>query len=197
LHRIVELESENARLRRANLRVSTMVERDTATGLYGRNHFDSRLIHEWNRAEHSWTPLSLIVVTVHELQTIREVAGAAAAAHIVRKVAEVLAMNGREVDIPCRIGSDTFAIILPATNRIGAEAEMRRLCELWRSVELPALEGGMTALLALGMAVAIDDAETPLELLMLADDALVIDRRRSETEHPTEPVPRPTWIDAA
>ena len=185
---IQRLIKENEELRRAAVR-------DTVTGLYGRRHFDERLEHEWLRAERFWTPLSLIAMDLagidelHQRAALQGGDGAARVRQLLSWCGEMLLRCCRDVDIPCRVGRMSFAIILPATNRTGAEAEIARLRELtsaFRGIDL-----------SFGLAVAFDEAQTPLELLMLADESALLDKRGRIGEGvPTEPSP-PTWIGVA
>lgn len=197
VERITQLEAENARLRRQNLRYHQLVERDPVTGLFSRRHFDARLHHEWSRAEKMWTPLSLLVVAVDDFALLRERHGLDGCHRLLAQVGELLESTCRDVDVPCRIALDSFAVILPATNRTGAEGELKRLEARWL-MAAPSNRGPAALRLCFGMAVAFDDAQTPLELLMLADEAMIVDKRCLSDETPTSPhLGSPTWIDAA
>jgi diguanylate cyclase (GGDEF)-like protein len=183
---IAQLMAENQALRAA-------VPSDTLSGLYTRRHFDERLTHEWLRAERFWTPLSLIAIDLDGIEPLHRRAGATAVRGVLGFVGELLRGNKRDVDIAGRVANTSFALILPATNRTGAEAEIARLRRL---VGQRAPCDGIA--FSFGMAVAFDEALTPLELLMLADEAALLDKRAGDHAHRTVPSSdRPTWIDAA
>lgn len=185
------------RLLRENAELRRRIDRDTLTGLMSRRHFDERLDHEWRRGERFWTPLSLIAMDVEGIDTLGAENGAEAVCRAFSWVGELLARGCRDVDIAARVGRTAFAIILPSTNRTGAEAELSRLRGLWRAHPPPVGEEEIH--LSFGLAVAFDEAQTPLELLMLADEAALLDKR-GRIGHDVATVPslgRPTWIDAA
>ncbi len=147
---------------------------------------DDRLVYEWARAERFWTPLSLIAVD------------AAGLADTVAREAVGRWLTGvcRRVDVVCRTGAARFCVILPSTNRTGAEAELARL--LRASASLDARWGRV----GFGLAVAFDGANTPLELKMLAEQDADVDRHRLPTavaeaeERPTIPqLGSHTWIE--
>ncbi|RLB61539.1 MAG: hypothetical protein DRI90_11150 [Deltaproteobacteria bacterium] len=197
---LAQLQVENQRLRRETQRLIGLSDRDQATQLYSRRHFDQRLRYEWNRAERFWTPLSLVVLSVDDFKWWVDTAGLTAAQAVLRRCSRLLSDHCREVDIPCRVSDCEFAVILPGTNRTGTEAEVSRLRKQWlRTSELPALPETCAVNISFGMAVAFDEAQSPLELLMVADESLFLDRRQQDHERsPTTPAPaRPTWIDAA
>ena len=155
---IAELVAENAALRRR-------LPRDEDTGLHSRPHFEERLHYEWQRALATWTGLSLLHIdaTAYDDEACRQATPSA-----IRRIALLLEDSCRDIDVPCRLGRTIFGIILPDTNRTGAEAECKRLREILDDDSV-----------GLGLAVAFDEAETPLELRLLAGDAADTDRRAS------------------
>lgn len=160
---IEQLLAENAALRR-------QLPRDADTGLYSRAHFDERISYEWRRAQASWTALALVHIDVSAWAPPSRVDGRREpfTAPEMRRIALLLDDVCREIDVPCRVGRTSIAIILPNTNRTGAEAECKRLADLLGDEAL-----------GFGMAVAFDEAQSPLELLMLAGDAAQRDRLES------------------
>ena len=160
---IQQLLAENAALRR-------QLPRDADTGLFSRAHFDERLSYEWRRAQASWTALALLHIDVSAWAPPSRVDGRREpyTAPEMRRIALLLDDVSRDIDVACRVGRTSIAIILPNTNRTGAEAECKRLRELLDDEAL-----------GFGMAVAFDEAQSPLELLMLAGDAAERDRLES------------------
>ena len=148
---VARLRREIAALRRERDHYRRYLAIDPATGLYTRQHLDERLEHEWRRALHFWTPLSLIAIDVGDTETLRE------RGELERAVADLAGLidtSRRDIDIPCRVGSTSFALLLPGTGRLGAEAELKRLESA--AARQPELVAGLT--LGFGMAVAFDDA---------------------------------------
>ena len=197
-----ELLAENARLRRENAALHRQAALDPLTGLGGRHPFDERLAYEWARAERFWSPLSLLLIGVDGLAAMADRAGVEVADALERGCARLLADGCRDVDIPFCIAPGELAVILPSTNRTGAEAEMKRLQELWGGLRAQLERGGEVSL-DFGLAVAFDDAQSPLELICAADESrlrfrLERDRAEPQDDHPTIPtLARPSFIDAA
>ncbi len=141
-----------------------------------------RLVYEWARAEHFWTPLSLIAVDASGLSDAWSKA----------EVGRWLIRTCRPVDVVCRTSAASFCVILPCTNRTGAEAELLRLlCEAEHALD------GRAGKVGFGLAVAFDEANTALELKMLAErDARADSDRPDAYERPTVPHFGPeTWIE--
>jgi diguanylate cyclase (GGDEF)-like protein len=185
---IARLVAENEALRR-------VVARDTLTGLYTRSHFDERLEHEWIRAERFWTPLSLIAIDLDDINRLYASDGADGVRGALGWLGGLLGCSCRDIDVVARVGRSSFAVILPGTNRTGAEAELKRL----RSIAYDRSVPGCDLHVSFGLAVAFDEAQTPLELLMIADEVALLDKR-SHIGHDIQTEPStsiPTWIDAA
>lgn len=141
------------------------------------------LWHEWARAKRYWSPLSLIAIDASGLID-------PCAFELVR---QWLMAACRDVDIACRTGDAQFCIILPSTNRTGAEAELARLiAEADEAIDTRLGKVGF------GLAVAFDEANTPLELKMLAERDAQVDRQRPDP-HETPTVPQLgtlTWVES-
>jgi diguanylate cyclase (GGDEF)-like protein len=158
---IAELLAENAALRRR-------LPRDEDTGLFGRAHFDERLSYEWQRALATWTGLSLIYIDASAMDR-----GDNCTSPVMRRLGLLLEDACREIDVACRVGANAIAIILPDTNRTGAEAECGRLRDLLEDDLLEDEELGMA------VTVAFDEAQSPLELMLIAGDAAHAERCHS------------------
>jgi diguanylate cyclase (GGDEF)-like protein len=190
---VAALRAELAALRHACDHYRRRMAVDPVTGLYARHHFDERLEHEWRRALHFWTPLSLIAIDAGEISTLRDHGGRHRVDRALAQVARVIDDQRRDVDIACRVGPSSFAVILPGTGRLGAEAELERLATC---AEREDLFAKTSLTLGFGLAVAFDDAQTPLELLIAADEA-ALRARCPDERHATIPIAPPSWRPAA
>jgi diguanylate cyclase (GGDEF)-like protein len=196
---LAALRAELSALERACAHYQRQLVIDPLTGLYDRKHFDERLEHEWRRALHFWTPLSLVVVDVAEPEALAERAWQPAFEATLAHLGWLLRSEVRDIDVAFRVGPASFAVLLPGTGRIGAEAELDRLERAAARERLT--PPSVTSLsLGFGLAVALDDAHTPLELLIVADQAALEAHARchADARHETIPILRaPSWLPAA
>lgn len=126
-----ELEEANARLRRANRRLSRLSSRDGLTGIANRRRLDRMLIMEWRRAGRTETPLSLLMADIDCFKDYNDLHGHQRGDACLRQVAEALAgCVHRAGDLVARYGGEEFAILLPATDAEHAVlmAEKLRAC---------------------------------------------------------------------
>jgi diguanylate cyclase (GGDEF)-like protein/PAS domain S-box-containing protein len=94
---------------------------DGLTGIANRRKFDDRIRSEWRRAVRSRAPLSLLLVDIDHFKQFNDSLGHLRGDQCLKTVAGALAGEARrEGDFPARYGGEEFAIILPATNKVGA-----------------------------------------------------------------------------
>ncbi len=174
---IRELRAENQKLRAETARLRVHVSRslvDPLTGVCGRRYFDRRLHQEMCRADRFEQPLSLVIVDIGDLRSINERAGTAEGERVLRWVADLVARNCRECDVPCRISEQEFAVILPNTEHDGAQTLIQRLTHTLRHCgDAPILRGGVSVGLSFGLASYPTQAETLLELVFEAEESML------------------------
>ena len=171
-----ELEEANARLRRANRRLSRLSARDGLTGVANRRRLDRSLVMEWRRAGRTETPLSLLMADIDFFKDYNDLHGHQGGDACLRQVAEALAgCLKRAGDLVARYGGEEFAILLPATDAAQAMATGEKLRAAVEALQIP--HGGSSAgpwvTLSLGAATARPRTGLrPRTLLERADRAL-------------------------
>jgi diguanylate cyclase (GGDEF)-like protein len=117
---------ENARRFREARQLADL---DALTGLHNRRYFHETLARECARAHRYDRRLSLIVFDLDDFKNVNDkvghLAGDAVLAEAAARVREVI----RTADIPCRVGGDEFAVILPESAIEQAEQLFGRLQE--------------------------------------------------------------------
>ena len=101
---------ENARrFREARL----LADLDSLTGLHNRRYFYETLGREVDRAQRYQRNLSLVIVDVDGLKEINDRIGHLAGDAVLAEIADRIRQVVRSADIPCRVGGDEFAVIVP------------------------------------------------------------------------------------
>jgi diguanylate cyclase (GGDEF)-like protein len=145
-------------------RARELALRDQLTGLHNRRFFDDHLERALARADRSGQPVALLVLDLDGLKAINDAGGHAAGDAALRAAADALRESVRAGDLPCRVGGDEFAVILPGAAAAAALAVAERAQQ-----RLAALPGSA---LSFSGGVAVDLAcIPPHELYRLADDA--------------------------
>ena len=121
---------------------------DTLTGLRNRHRFFEDLRREVAAARRYDSPLSLVVLDVDGLRDVNETRGFDAGDRLLLTLGELLLTRLRVTDIAARIGDDDFAVILPRTPIVGAEALAVRIGDTlgdWVDIGIAELDPGVTS----------------------------------------------------
>jgi diguanylate cyclase (GGDEF)-like protein len=101
---------ENARRFREARQLADL---DSLTGLHNRRYFHETLAREVDRAQRYQRRLSLVIVDVDGFKEINDRIGHLAGDAVLAEIAERIRQVLRSADIPCRVGGDEFAVIVP------------------------------------------------------------------------------------
>ncbi|MDO8682414.1 MAG: diguanylate cyclase [Armatimonadota bacterium] len=166
-------ESQNRLLKKANT--------DGLTGLYNHRYFQERLSQELKRAIRYTRPLALIMIDVDGFKAINDSLGHPAGDTILRKVADTITQNIREIDIATRYGGDEFTIILPETDldeavqtaeRIRRVFDSQHVGGVFSKAQQPNQSHSPNVTLSIGVAVCPKHARQRDSLLAAADIAM-------------------------
>jgi diguanylate cyclase (GGDEF)-like protein len=145
-----------------------LADLDALTGLHNRRYFHETLAREVARAHRYDRRLALIVFDVDDFKAVNDGIGHLSGDAVLAEMAERVRTVVRSADIPCRIGGDEFAVILPESSVVDAQQLSERLQAAVST--RPIVQAGRLDLSAgvaeLGQA---DDASTLFER---ADEAL-------------------------
>jgi diguanylate cyclase (GGDEF)-like protein len=166
---------ENARLHHT---VQRQAITDELTGLVNRRRFLEALGSEIVRAGAFETPLSVVLADLDDFKLVNDRFGHYAGDDVLRGFADLVRAHLRDVDVPGRLGGEEFAIIVPETDALGAEAvaeRVRRSLAALRVADAP--EFAITASFGVAEYVPGEGGDA---LLRRADDALYGAKRRGK-----------------
>jgi diguanylate cyclase (GGDEF)-like protein len=101
--------------------------RDPLTGLHNRHYFHETLAHEVQRAHRYDRRLALIFFDIDDFKQINEQMGHLGGDAVLEEASRRLRSVVRGADIPCRVGGDEFAVILPESSTDEAQRLFQRL----------------------------------------------------------------------
>ncbi|MDO8703412.1 MAG: diguanylate cyclase [Sulfuricaulis sp.] len=112
---------------------------DKLTGLRNRRLFDERLTEEIQRAARDARPISLLMLDIDDFKRVNDIHGHVAGDQVLQALGKNLSEQLWRVDLVARYGGEEFAVILPATDFVGAKvvAERIRRSIAGLSVRLP------------------------------------------------------------
>jgi diguanylate cyclase (GGDEF)-like protein len=104
-----------------------MADLDALTGLHNRRYFHEILAREVARAHRYDRRLSLVLVDLDDFKAINERIGHLAGDSVLAEAAERMLSVVRGSDVPCRVGGDEFAVVLPESGLSQADQLYRRI----------------------------------------------------------------------
>ncbi len=150
---------------------------DGLTGLTNRRRFDNEINKELEKVARYRRPTSLIMLDIDNFKHYNDQFGHQAGDDVLKRLAQQLMQNMREVDIVARYGGEEFALILP---EVGPEAAYQVAERIRTGVETMSYESRGKELIgiewkisvSIGVAGAPCHALSPAELIHAADSAL-------------------------
>jgi diguanylate cyclase (GGDEF)-like protein len=124
-----------------NARLHDIVQRqattDDLTSLVNRRRFLEALEAEIERARRFGSALTVVLADLDNFKWVNDAFGHHAGDIVLRTFADLVRSHIRDVDTPGRIGGEEFAILLPETDRSGAESVAERMRESLSAVPIP------------------------------------------------------------
>ncbi len=160
-------------------KLSALAMTDDLTGLWNRRAFDQALRREWKRTAREESQLSLLLLDLDHFKPLNDQYGHPLGDECLAAVASAVSDTVRATDVVCRWGGDEVAIILPATDSVGAvrtAEKVRSAVEVlrFRPSKNPSESVFVTA--SIGVATAMPQPDgtitAPHDLLLAADKAL-------------------------
>ena len=158
------LEEKNQALRHQALH-------DDLTGLPNRNLLLDRLEQARHAAHRHGSPFALFLMDLNRFKEVNDTLGHHFGDRLLQAVSERLEQSIRENDSIARLGGDEFAVLLPATDRRGAEVCAMRIHQALQvpfDIEGVRIEAGAS----IGIALFPEHGEDPLTLMQHADVAM-------------------------
>jgi len=161
------------RLEDAFEKLAHISKTDPLTSLANRRHFEEVLSCFYHQARRYNRPMSLLVMDVDFFKAVNDSGGHQAGDDVLKLVAGAIEEACRKADLPARFGGDEFAVLLPETAAVDAEAVAERIRQAVD--KLPIRVGGTEFHVTTSVGIAdlnSGEINSPGAMLGLADRAL-------------------------
>jgi diguanylate cyclase (GGDEF)-like protein len=156
---------ENARRFREARKLADL---DALTGLHNRRYFHETLAREVDRAQRYQRRLSLVMVDVDGFKEINDRIGHLAGDAVLAEIAERIRQVVRSADVPCRVGGDELAVIVPEVE-VGQARQL--VGRIQRAVSSQPIARAGRVRVSAGVA-DLQPNDTPTSLFERADESL-------------------------
>jgi diguanylate cyclase (GGDEF)-like protein len=167
----VALAMEHRRL----LEERSLATTDFLTGVANRRGFYETLTREIERSRRYRTPMTLLYLDCDEFKTVNDTMGHPVGNRLLERIASILKVNTRAVDVVGRLGGDEFAVLLVETPAERGAKVVARLQQEMRSLvgpEAPAVT------FSIGAITFDSPPADPTEAIRIAD-ALMYQAKRT------------------
>ena len=114
---------------------------DPLTGLLNRRGFDEHAAREFAHAHRDCTSIALAMLDIDHFKQINDEWGHIVGDRVLAHLAQVLTDTSRVIDVAARLGGEEFAVLMPGSDVVGAEAFIERVRDVLEnpSSDLPAV----------------------------------------------------------
>jgi diguanylate cyclase (GGDEF)-like protein len=149
---------------------------DGLTEIPNRRAFDAAFDRQFNQAQRTATPLSLLILDIDNFKKFNDHYGHPMGDDCLRRVAGAFIANTqRPEDMIARLGGEEFAILLPNTDSTGATMRAEHYRSVVENLKIQHAADSPLAYVtvSIGVGTLIADAlDQPIELFQAADNAL-------------------------
>ena len=169
-----QLEAQRKALEEAYLHLQEVVVTDPLTGAKNRRGLEAALERAVDDARRHGTPVSAVAIDIDHFKVYNDSFGHPAGDSVIVAVATIVQRTLRPTDLGARVGGEEFTVLLPDTDRAGAEAAAERIRRAiaharWQHSPVTASLGCATWTPGTG--------QSPADLLADADRALYQSKR--------------------
>lgn len=150
--------------------------KDPLTGVNNRASMNDHLNHHVSLARRQNMPLSVLMLDIDHFKSVNDRFGHIVGDIVLTEVARAIVRCGRNSDGVFRYGGEEFVVVLPGTDRDGAELLADRVRVAIAELEVEALPADAAISASIGVA-HLAPGEKQSELLTRADEALLAAKR--------------------
>jgi diguanylate cyclase (GGDEF)-like protein len=147
-------------------------EHDALTSIYNRRRFDMDLPRMVAQSDRDKTTLALMIFDLDEFKPINDVYGHESGDIVLKLIAQSLSFQLRRNEVLYRIGGDEFALLLGNISDEEVKIIADRIVKLIGSLVFEFKGNVVNVGCSIGIASFPADADTPQNLLQLADQAM-------------------------
>jgi diguanylate cyclase (GGDEF)-like protein/PAS domain S-box-containing protein len=156
----------------AQAEVARLATTDPLTGVANRRRFLEQLGMELDRARRFGDPASLLMLDLDHFKGVNDAHGHAAGDAVLQHLADLSRLCLRRIDLFGRLGGEEFAILLPGTDRAGAELFAERFRQKLEDTPAQTGKGVIPVTVSIGIAEFGPEDPDPDAVLARADAAL-------------------------
>jgi diguanylate cyclase (GGDEF)-like protein len=149
-----------------------LARKDPLTGLFTHRSFQDKLDEEILVSARTKKPLSLAILDIDHFKKINDTYGHQSGDEVLKKLAEVISINVREVDFVARYGGEEFAVIMPQISKKDALNILNDIRNKVRSMEFYSGNQRFGITLSMGVGEFPMEATSKNQIIRVSDERL-------------------------
>jgi diguanylate cyclase (GGDEF)-like protein len=145
---------------------------DGLTHVFSRRYLMERFTEEYNRSLKFDHKLSFLMLDIDHFKDCNDKFGHLVGDIVLANVADEIKKNIRQVDFVGRFGGEEFAVVLPETDKPGAELSAERIRVAIKNRMIKAYDEEISVTMSIGIATYPDDTDKPDKIIDRADWSL-------------------------
>lgn len=167
-----------ADIRYAVDKIRQVSDTDDLTGLYNMRAFSSILQRAFKQAVRHGHPLSIVMADSDNLKSVNDAHGHEAGNRLLQHLVRCIRDELRGSDVMARFGGDEFVLLLPETNRRGAQDMSERIRKAVEGSRFDIRGGDINITVSIGIASYPEDGGNLEVILDKADKAMYRAKQR-------------------
>ncbi|MEW9797017.1 sensor domain-containing diguanylate cyclase [Alteromonas sp. CYL-A6] len=163
------VELRTRELEQANRKLEKQALQDPLTGLKNRRALNEYLHQAYLRFKRGQKAYSVAVIDIDHFKKVNDTFGHEAGDNALRHLAELLTGSARESDFICRSGGEEFVLIMPETDKAGAQVVAEKVRK--KVAATPHQDVGRMTI-SIGVATISQQDDKASETIARADEAL-------------------------
>lgn len=167
------------------LELHTLAMVDSLTQVANRHQLEINLDREWQQHQRTQRPLSLIMLDIDHFKAFNDRYGHPAGDACLRLVAEALqSVVNRPADLVARYGGEEFTLLLPDTDRAGAEAIAQRIQKAIAHMKIANPQASRQYLtVSMGILIAYASADLTAAIAIAKADEMLYRAKRQRNSY--------------
>jgi len=161
LHEVSSLKQTTKSLKSRAMELEEESRRDQLTGVTNRGHLDELLAKGFSNAQRFKWPFSIVFTDLDNFKQVNDTYGHQAGDQILRATADILRDSTRDSDTVARYGGEEFVLVLPGTDKAGADVVGERVVNAFRNTSHDI--NGTNLIVTTSVGIATLGPETPFE----------------------------------
>lgn len=169
---LAKLDMQLLEMGKAKENAEKLAVRDPLTGLFNRRYLEERFNNEIIKAKAYNKFISIVMADIDHFKRINDTYGHSVGDDVLKSIALILRASVRENDIVARYGGEEFVILLDNVSKYDAYKIAERIRQEIQETSFEEIGVVERITVSFGISCFPEDGETPMDLLIKADQAL-------------------------